>query len=474
MATVARAPERLRDVKLIRGRDGPLIYDLERTFVLAPPAGVAAGLEPWPDGTAEGPLAAWLRDVDLLTDRPAPSKREDPDAPPPLISEVSIDLPGHCNMGCTYCFEKPIFSRIGRMAETTVDKTLDFAFRAAREAPRIVLHFGSGEPVIEFRQMRTLVEKAIERGARSGQQVAFELTTNATLVTPDIARFFAEHDFNVRVSCDGPAEIHNRFRPMANGRDSYPRVERGLRILLEHLPDRLSVNSVFCSGTRLRTLWAWAKDLGIRHYHTLKVGSVTTDAETLTSRELDDFIEDNALIADDLFETLRAGQRAIDYQPLTKTIRRLMLPQPITRFCGVAGTYVGVAADGAIYPCFRHLGLEEYRLGDVETGVDDAKRKRYRQAEAAEVDSRPVCSSCWARYLCGGECYADSVVYGPDKLAPLTANCPFWRAEIAEAIRLYDRLRGADPLLCLALFVDDVESIVERAEESARHRPSAV
>ncbi|HEX8217029.1 MAG TPA: radical SAM protein [Allosphingosinicella sp.] len=461
---MTEASERFREVKLIeRPGQAPLLYDLERTYLFEPPGDVAESLRDWPPAANTG-LEAWLRQNNLLTDKPAPCKCEAPDAPPPQITDVSIDLPGACNMGCTYCFEKPIFSRIGRMADATVEKSLDFAFRAAAGAPKLVLHFGSGEPVIEFKQLRALVASALRRAAERDQQVAFELTTNATLVTPEIARFFADHPFNIRVSCDGPPEVHDRYRPMANGRSSYARVERGLRLLLETMPDRVTVNSVFCSGTRLIGLWQWAKTLGIRHYHAIKVGSEEEEDEALAERDFADFAADTARIADEIFETLSRRERPIDYHPLAKTVRRLILPQPITRFCGVAGSYVGVAADGAIYPCFRHLGLEDYRFGHVESGVDDSRRQAYRQAEAAEVDRRPGCSSCWARYICGGGCYADSVVYGPDKLQPQTGHCPFWRAEIAEGIRLYHRLRDADPTLCLLMFGDDVDAIVDKAE----------
>ena len=296
-----RPAERLRETKVIAGHSGLILYDLERSYVLNPPPGLEQQLTAWPPTAAEGSeLVAWLRQSDLLTVRPVPSKTEDPNAPPPQITDVSIDLPGACNMGCTYCFEKPIFSRIGRMADATVEKTLDFAFKAAAGAPKVVFHFGSGEPVIEYRQLRALVASALDRAARSGQEVGFELTTNATLVTPEIARFFAEHPFNIRVSCDGPADIHDRFRPMANGRPSYRRVERGLKILLEALPDRLTVNSVFCSGTRLADLWAWAKGLGIRHYHAIKVGSEESDDATLQAEELARFTEDTRAIADEI------------------------------------------------------------------------------------------------------------------------------------------------------------------------------
>ncbi|MFN2258546.1 MAG: radical SAM protein [Parasphingopyxis sp.] len=456
---------RFREAELLDdGAGGRLVYDLERTYLFELPEAFNAALSEWPPVRGDNQLDDWLEEEGLRTHLPKPSRCESADAPPPQITDISIDLPGACNMGCSYCFEKPIFSRIGKMSERTLDQTLDFAFEQAAGAAEIVFHFGSGEPVIEFEQLRRLTERAIARAAAAGQKIGFELTTNATLVTPEVADFFAGNPFNIRVSCDGPAEIHDRHRPMANGRASYPRVARGLAILLDAMGDRVTVNSVFCAGTRLGDLWDWAKSLGIRHWHAIKVGADDTSDAHLVERDLDDFIEDTRAIADEIYETLRAGGRPIDYHPLAKTVRRMMLPQPITRFCGVAGSYVGVAADGAVHPCFRHLGLEDYRLGHVATGIDDAMRQRYRRAEAAEVDRRPHCESCWARYICGGGCYADSVVYEEDKLSPQTAHCPYWRAEIAEGIRLYHRLRTTDPTLCLAMFDDDPERLLETAE----------
>ena len=137
------------------------------------------------------------------------------------------------------------------MSKDTMTASLDFAFKQARGAEVIAIHFGSGEPLIEFSLLRELVQQANMRAQKSGQQVTYELTTNATLVTQEIADFLAAHPFNLRVSCDGPADIHNKYRPMLNGRNSYRRVERGLKILLDTLPDRLTVNTVICSETRL-------------------------------------------------------------------------------------------------------------------------------------------------------------------------------------------------------------------------------
>ncbi len=454
---------RLRSsVRLDCKADRMLIYDLERTFVIEIPSVLHNAFSSLPRvGSGCDELHSWFLKTDLLTSAAPPQWPGEDDSLLPTLTDVSIDLSGNCNMGCTYCFERSLLSRMGRMDNATLAKTLDFVFQKATDTDSLSLHFGSGEPLIEFGLLRKLVTSATKRAERLGIRIEFELTTNATLVDKKIVDFLAAHPFNVRVSCDGPAPIHNLFRPLAGGRASYDSVISGLDALLAVMPERVTVNSVICSGTRLITIWNWAKSLGLRHLHVIKVGSDPSNPAGMELDELAEYEADLEIICGEMFNELARNQRPIDFQPISKVVRRLMLPAPINRYCGVAGSYLGVATDGAVYPCFRHLGVNEYRFGDVRDGVDDAARIKYRKHEAATVDNRLLCRTCWVRYMCGGGCYADSVVYGPDPLAPQTAHCPFWRAEIDYGIRFFDRLRNTDPSYCLLMFGDNSEDLLK-------------
>lgn len=452
------SPLRLRLLHPLVDEDGrcPLIYDLERTFVVDVPDALQPALGGALEAREYSPeIGSWLESEDLLT-REGLRGRSDGGHPRlPVVTDLSLDLSGACNLGCVYCFENDIDSRLGSMTEDTMTASLDFLFSKAGDSPKVVLHFGSGEPLLRFAMLERVVAEAERRAAATGKAVGYELTTNATLVTPEIAAFLRDHGFNVRVSCDGPAPVHDRFRPLLGGKGSYEAVVRGLDLLCEALGARLTVNSVLAHPTRLRTLWAWAREMDFRRFHVIKVGTWAGRDLDLHHSELREFREDLQAICDDLFADLEAGKTPIDYQPVTKIVRRLMIPEPITRFCGVAGSYLGVSSKGQVYPCFRHLGLPDYHLGDVEAGIDDEKRRGFLAREAADVDGRPVCNECWARYLCGGGCYADSTVYGPDRRQPQVQHCPFWRLEIETAIRFYNRLCATDPAYCLRLFGDD-------------------
>lgn len=454
---------RLREIRALLDNDGscPVVYDLERTFVIEVPISyrfrIAPALE---TGDLDEELSKWMTEEDLLTNEPCVNWLSQPQLDIPTVTDVSFDLSGSCNLACLYCFESDINSRIGPMSDETAMATLDFVFRKAAKAKRIVLHFGSGEPLIRFDLLKRIVAEANRRASMAGKVISFELTTNGTLVTREVARFLRDQPFNVRVSCDGPPSVQNAFRPFLGGQSSYASVERGLMLLLEHIPDRLTVNSVLASGTRLKDLWSWARATGIRHYNVIKVGAYSERDVCLRDGELRDFRVDLLSVCDDMFADLDSNRIPLNYQPITKVIRRLMIPEPISRFCGVAGTYLGVASDGKVYPCFRHLGVAQYELGNVHKGVDDGERILFLAQEAPKVDERPICQDCWARYLCGGGCYADSTIYGPDRLKPQVHHCPFWQTEIEIAIRFYNRLLATEPAYCIQLFGEDPERVL--------------
>jgi uncharacterized protein len=454
---MAADAERLREAQVIAGAQGRprAVYDVERTFIHPVPESFRRTI-PFPRGARStrlappdtAALAEWYREGDLLTlEYPPPLAK--PTTQLPLLTDLSLDLAGSCNLNCVYCFEKDIASRLGPMSPETARASVDFLFAQAGDGNRVALHFGSGEPMLNFDLLQEVVSYAQAQAVALGKRVDFHLTTNGTLLTEEKANFIAAHPFFVRMSMDGP--YHDQTRSRASGRNSYAAAERGFLTLRDYLGNRLTVNVVHCRGMRVKDIYLWAISLGIVNLEVIKVGTFQGGPVDLTDGHLLDFREDLAWLLADLRQRAEGSQPILHYLPITKVLRRLIGPAPTQRFCGVASTYLGVSSKGGLYPCFRHLGLKEYYLGSVVAGVDDVKRLSFLSVEAQPVDSRPICFTCWARKLCGGGCYADSVVYGPDKQAPQVQHCPYWKAEIEAAILLHHELAKVNPGLLFTL-----------------------
>jgi uncharacterized protein len=137
-----------------------------------------------------------------------------------------------CNLDCAYCFflsKEMLYpgSRF-RMADELLDTYLQQLIESHAQAPEVTVAWQGGEPTLmglDF--FRRSVELA-ERHLRPGQQAVHTIQTNGTLLGEAWATFFAEHDFLVGISIDGPRELHDAYRVNKGGRGSFNDVMRGL------------------------------------------------------------------------------------------------------------------------------------------------------------------------------------------------------------------------------------------------------
>lgn len=143
------------------------------------------------------------------------------------VESVLLVVTDGCNMSCSYCYGR-YGARRNRtdMDGPTARKAVDVA---ARLGAKQVAFFG-GEPLANLNAIRQFVEYA----ASEGHTFQYGMTTNGTLVTPDIARFCVEHNIRMAVSIDGPQDIHDMTRVYSDGTGTWSDVTRGIGILKAH------------------------------------------------------------------------------------------------------------------------------------------------------------------------------------------------------------------------------------------------
>ena len=95
----------------------------------------------------------------------------------------------------------------------------------------MVTFFG-GETLMNFPVLQKTVTYARARAAEVGKEIDFSLTTNATLLKPDVIEFLANERIGVTISIDGPQEMQDKFRVFSNGKGSYELVAPKIKALL--------------------------------------------------------------------------------------------------------------------------------------------------------------------------------------------------------------------------------------------------
>ena len=122
-----------------------------------------------------------------------------PLTPVPLQTLV-VNVTNQCNLSCTYCYEygedKIVDTENGKqpkfMSEETARERGLPAARVARQ-PRAHMTFFGGETLMNFPVLKSTIAYARAARAEVGKEVDFSLTTNATLLRPEVIEFLAEN-----------------------------------------------------------------------------------------------------------------------------------------------------------------------------------------------------------------------------------------------------------------------------------------
>ena len=169
-----------------------------------------------------------------------PTPKMIPLTPFPLTTMV-LNVTNQCNLSCTYCYEygedKIVDTENGKqpkfMSEETARESVDFMLKESGDNKVAHITFFGGETLLNFPVLKKTIAYARQRAAEVGKDVDFSLTTNATLLKPEIIEFLAEERVGVTISIDGPQEVQDKFRVFHNGTGSYDIVAPKIKELLK-------------------------------------------------------------------------------------------------------------------------------------------------------------------------------------------------------------------------------------------------
>ncbi len=104
---------------------------------------------------------------------------------------------------------------------------------------------------------------------------------------------------------------------------------------------------------------------------------------------------------------------------------------------GISALYITPMGD--IYPCSRLITKEEeFKIGNITTGtLDMSIISRFKNNH---IFNKKECEKCWAKYICGGQCYGDIFEVSKDIKEPNTNFCALEKHKIKIAGYLLKKL----------------------------------
>lgn len=323
------------------------------------------------------------------------------------VSGIVLFITEQCNLRCIYCYEQ--CNNQQRQYSTksisfdTFKKTFGL-FIEESDRKHISISFFGGEATLYPEIIKEIVLYCNENIKSLDKTVSYSLTTNGMLLTPDFIDFINEHGFSLVVSCDGPEEIQDAQRVNKSGIGNYKKLMDNLRLLLQKLgPERITIRS---------TMTSISLDIEKIFNHFIDMGFISISIEpAIFPSDNPYYVTETALIRcfEDFAQTyceLKKQRPELHFFLFEQLIKRVKVASPLTKQCGIGSGSITIAPDGKIYPCQRLVGYEEMCLGNVSKGIENKSLKT--SLANSYVYTKEECTSCWAKYICGGGCPAES------------------------------------------------------------------
>jgi uncharacterized protein len=267
---------------------------------------------------------------------------------------------------------------------------------------------------LEFGAMREFIswiESEIPKPFRYG------ITTNGTLITPEIAQYLAAKQFGMLFSFDGDREA------MLARSDSYDASMAGFaHVKAAGLSPE--ANMTFRPDQLVR----WRENIS----HVIELGFTAFNLNPLEGTGYD-FGETVA--------AFRGVFSAYLGEWLPQGIRTSALSKPFTAFrdggvphgCGAGKGFVAIAPDGEVYPCHHMVQIPAMAMGSPR-GILSQQKEYW---ERFDPQQNEKCMDCLVRPYCRGSCAAVNAFTTGDLHLPNAGDCAFRKAHILAAQEVY-------------------------------------
>lgn len=330
----------------------------------------------------------------------------------------------HCNLACKYCYyleKNNLYDKSHRHIMS--DEMLEQFTREYIEAqtmPQVLFTWHGGEPLvrsIDFYKKALALQKKYARG----RHIDNVIQTNGTMLTDEWCEFFAQNNWLVGISIDGPQEYHDHYRLTTTGNPSWQKVMHGIELLKKHHVEwnAMAVVNAYNADHPLE-FYHFFKDNGCQYLQFTPIVERLTkhqDGRTLASLAdnheipLADFSvtpeQWGSFLCAIFDEWVRndVGKMFVEIFDCTLANWMGVLPGicAYSKNCGHAGI---MEHNGDVYSC-DHFVFPEYKLGNIRdhTLIEMLYGDKQHAFSRLKHTSLPrQCKECDMEFACHGEC----------------------------------------------------------------------
>lgn len=354
-----------------------------------------------------------------------------------VVKALCLHIAHDCNLACKYCFAEEGEYHGGRalMSYEVGKKALDFLIANSGNRVNLEVDFFGGEPLMNFQVVKDLVAYGRSKEKEFNKKFRFTLTTNGMLLTDEVMEFANKEMANVVLSIDGRKEVHDFMRPTRNGKGSYDLIIDKFKKMAEM---RHQTN-YYVRGTFTHYNLDFSKDV----LHLADMGFKQISAEPVVApddmdyaireEDLPQLFEEYDNLAKEMVKREKEGNGFNFFHFMIDLTGGPCLYKRLSG-CGSGTEYLAVTPWGDLYPCHQFVGMEQFKLGNVDTGIE--KTDIVNEFKLCNVYAKDKCKDCFARFYCSGGCAANSYNFHGNLLDAYDIGCELERKRVECAIMI--------------------------------------
>lgn len=355
------------------------------------------------------------------------------------VKALCLNIIHDCNLRCKYCFadEGEYHGHKGKMSIDTAKKALEYVIKRSGPRKNIEVDLFGGEPLMAMDVIKEVVQYGKELGEKHKKNIRFTMTTNSTLLTPEVVDFLDAEMGNIILSIDGRKEINDQVRVRADGTGSYEKILPQIKNMISK---RTAGKQYYVRGTFTKKNPDFFNDImslvdeGFKEISIEPVVLEDGHPLAISKEELPKIMESYDKLFDEM--TKRQKNKDLEFTFYHFNINLQGGPCVYKRIsgCGAGHEYVAITPQGEVYPCHQFIGKEQFKLGSI---YDDSYDKNLAKTfKKAHIYNKPVCRNCWAKFYCSGGCQANNFNFNGDMHVPYEIGCEMQKKRIECAIAL--------------------------------------
>jgi len=358
-----------------------------------------------------------------------------------VVKALCLHVAHDCNMRCKYCFASTGDFGTGRkiMSPEVGKKAIDFLIEASGSRRNLEIDFFGGEPLLNFSTVKEIFFYATSRGRECNKNFRFTITTNALLLNEEHMKFFNENIGNVVLSIDGREQVNDRMRTRVDGSGTY----RDILPKIKDMAQSRNQENYYVRGTFTRENRDFSEDVlhladeGFRQISVEPVVAARDSGYDIREEDIPIICREYEKLAYEYVKRRQEGNGFNFFHFMIDLEQGPCIAKRLTG-CGSGHEYLAVSPEGDLYPCHQFVGMEEFKIGNVNNGIQFENICNI--FKNSNVYTKKDCIKCWARFYCSGGCAANAFQFNGDISIPYKVGCELEKKRVECALWIKSQL----------------------------------